>query len=103
MKFFLKPLVATALLVVWLSANAQTEIADDLYVEDARVPAKFSTNVFIVRMKDAPVLGYEGGIGRYKATKPQKGKRIKTANSSWPISDIPWMKLIVSLPQHRQQ
>lgn len=76
MKFFLKPLAATALLVVWLTANAQTEIADNLYVEDARVPAKFSTNVFIVRMKDAPVVGYEGGIGRYKATKPQKGKKI---------------------------
>ncbi len=76
MKTFFKPLVVIFALTFATNLIAQTEIPDNLRVDDSVVPAKFDTNVYIIRMKEDPVLTYEGGTGRYKATKPQKGKKI---------------------------
>ena len=42
------------------------------------VPVKFATDVHIVQMKDKPVLAYEGGTDKLKATKPQKGQKINS-------------------------
>jgi hypothetical protein len=38
--------------------------------------AVVSPDVYIVRMSQAPVVAYEGGIAGYKATSPAKGKKI---------------------------
>ncbi len=76
MKTFFKPLVTVFALAITVSGFAQAEIPNDLRVDDSAVPAKFDTNVYIVQMKEDPAVAYEGGIGRYKATKPQQGKKI---------------------------
>ena len=45
---------------------------------DVRNPAKagISSDVYIVRMAEAPVVAYEGGIKGYPATSPVKGQKI---------------------------
>ncbi len=45
---------------------------------DVRNPAKaeISSDVYIVRMAEAPVVAYEGGIKGYPATSPAKGQKI---------------------------
>lgn len=37
---------------------------------------KITNNLYIVRMAEAPVVAYKGGIAGLKATKPAKGKKI---------------------------
>jgi hypothetical protein len=44
---------------------------------NAAVKAKKPTNnAYIVRMADAPVVAYDGGIAGYQATRPAKGQKI---------------------------
>ena len=82
MKTFFKPLLTIVVLAFAASAIAQTEVPDNLRVDDSAVPVKFDTNVYIVRMKGDPVLAYEGGNGKLKATKPGKGKKINPNSSA---------------------
>jgi len=46
-------------------------------VTEANIPVAVSkSNVYIIQMRDDPVVAYAGGIARYNATKPGKGKKI---------------------------
>jgi len=42
--------------------------------------SEHTNSVYIVRMADAPVVGYDGGIKGYAATKPRKGQKIDPTN-----------------------
>lgn len=75
--------LATVIAVTFaLCGSAQAEISDTLQVAEGSrsVPVKFATDVYIVQMKQSPVLAYEGGIDNLKATKPLKGKKINSQN-----------------------
>lgn len=47
---------------------------------EERRTAKATTRMVIVQLADAPVLGYQGGLSGYAATKPAKGSKIDPAN-----------------------
>jgi hypothetical protein len=49
----------------------------ELSVPDEAVLSKSESPVYIVMMKDSPVVSYDGSIKGYKATKPAKGKRLE--------------------------
>jgi subtilisin family serine protease len=62
-------LVATAALLVFLSTPPS--------LASAEPPAKGQgSGVYIVQLSDAPVAAYAGTIRGYRATKPQKGRKI---------------------------
>lgn len=57
-------------------ATAQIEVQA---VDSASIPAADTaakSRVYIVMMRDNPAVAYDGGIGTYKATKPDMGKKI---------------------------
>jgi Subtilase family/Fibronectin type-III domain/Peptidase inhibitor I9/PA domain len=60
-------------LILFLSV---AELATAAQSENPESAKKYKNNLYIVRMADAPVVAYKGGIAGLKATKPAKGKKI---------------------------
>lgn len=57
-------------------ASAQAEISRVDY-DVTKIPAAAAKSaVYIIQMKADPAIAYSGDIGKYKATKPAKGKKI---------------------------
>ena len=75
MKTLFKPLAV--LLALTLSSSAWSE---QRHESDTKQPASSERStrdsVYIVQLKGRPVLGYEGEVSGYKATKPARGDRI---------------------------
>ena len=68
----------SAVLSIALAAPAMAQIEVQA-IDDAAIPAAdtaMKSPVYIVMMRDDPVVAYEGDISGYKATKPDKGKKI---------------------------
>jgi subtilisin family serine protease len=65
--------VATLLAVVPFGVVSAAAADGD---DDKADGAKGSSNVYIVRMVEPPVVAYTGGIGGLRATKPAKGQKI---------------------------
>jgi hypothetical protein len=68
------PIVLAMVLVLILSIAPVAAQPTDLQVPESALPDKEAT--YIVRMIQAPVLAYEGGIAGLPATKPGKGQKI---------------------------
>jgi len=73
MKKILSILVFIALLV---SAVPTLAAGPDLQEQDQPAGKKFTNDVYIVQMADAPVAAYTGEIAGFAATKPAKGQKI---------------------------
>lgn len=77
----LKRILLTALIgltgLATVQADMQFSRLDSNRVDRSAVanqPVK--SNIYIVQMKDSPVIAYEGNLKGYKATKPGKGKKL---------------------------
>src|SRR5689334_19502971 len=44
--------------------------------EGASAPKQRQSNSYLVRMSEAPVVAYKGGVAGYKATAPKRGDKI---------------------------
>lgn len=73
MKKIISMMVFIALLV---SAMPTLAAGPDLQEQDQPAGKKFTNDVYIVQMADAPVAAYTGEISGFAATKPAKGQKI---------------------------
>jgi subtilisin family serine protease len=74
----------SAVLGITLAAPTMAQLEIQA-IDDAVIPAAdtaMKSPVYIVMMRDDPVVAYEGDISGYKATKPGKGKKINPKSAS---------------------
>ncbi|HEY5775911.1 MAG TPA: S8 family serine peptidase [Xanthomonadales bacterium] len=64
------------------AAQADLKLVDYTF-KAANIPAAAAkSDVYIVQMRDNPAIAYTGDISGYKATKPEKGKKLNPNSSS---------------------
>ena len=74
--------VLVAICVAFGMTSLGAQEVPELSVPDEAVPSKSESPVYIVMMKDSPVVSYDGSTNGYKATKPAKGKRLNPKSAA---------------------
>jgi len=73
---FLGPIVSLMLVIAVFATPATGVRANRDVGGVAPNQGKSTSNVYIVRMSEDPVVAYDGGVAGLKATKPARGQKI---------------------------